>query len=294
MSHYFPLFEQAGINLDGYSLMKDPTDFIKLGIQDPGDLDLLTTCAKTLRAHMNIYKPNTIYEEPIPFKQNNSESSLHSSIVERAIHVHQATTSSLPSSPSASVRYRPKQINPTSTRPLSMPVFLPSQTPPPDYHHDVVLSRKDRCKSMIIPREEEGREELPPYSCTVFKMGYVNIKKEYDAPNVRTRWRNWRKLYFELWGTMLRIYRTVPPKNDRPADYNSTWPLGVPYYYYHRYYYTPILTLSLAGAEASRALDYFKRPNVLRLTTHEGPQLLLRLSSHVEMISWVEHLQAGK
>lgn len=103
----------------------------------------------------------------------------------------------------------------------------------------------------------------------------------------------YRKLYVELWGTVLRIYRTAPPK-DKVDYYYTFGPLKAPYYYYHKYYYTPILTLSLAGAEASRALDYLKRPNVLRLTTQEGPQLLLRLSSHVEMISWVEHLQAGK
>jgi hypothetical protein len=72
------------------------------------------------------------------------------------------------------------------------------------------------------------------------------------------------------------------------------WPLRVPYQYWHKYYYTPIFTFSLAGADASRALDYFRRPNALRLSIQQGPQLLLRLPSHVEMISWIEHLQAGK
>jgi hypothetical protein len=91
----------------------------------------------------------------------------------------------------------------------------------------------------------------------------------------------------------LRIYRTAPPKHDTIVNYYPSWPFGVPYRYYHKYYHTPIFTLSLAGAEASRAFDYLKRPNVLRLTTQQGPQLLLRLSSHVEMISWIEHLQAG-
>jgi hypothetical protein len=102
----------------------------------------------------------------------------------------------------------------------------------------------------------------------------------------------YRKLYVELWGTMLRVYRAAPSKNKSNVDYrhNYRWP----YYYYHKYYYTPIFTISLAGAEAGRALDYFKRPNALRLTTQQGPQLLLRLSSLVEMISWIEHLQAGK
>lgn len=106
-----------------------------------------------------------------------------------------------------------------------------------------------------------------------------------------------RKLYIELWGTMLRIYRAAPTKTfSSNIDHHNyyKWPLRAPYYYYHKYYYTPIYTISLAGAEATRALDYSRRPNALRLTTHEGPQLLLRLSSHVEMISWIEHLQAGK
>lgn len=104
-----------------------------------------------------------------------------------------------------------------------------------------------------------------------------------------------RKLYIELWGTMLRVYRTAPTKTSSTIDYRNyyRWPLRTPYCYYHKYYYTPMFTISLAGAEASRALDYFRRPNALRLTTQQGPQLLLRLSSHVEMISWVEHLQAG-
>lgn len=53
------------------------------------------------------------------------------------------------------------------------------------------------------------------------------------------------------------------------------------------------MTLSLAGAEAGRAWDYTKRPHSLRLTTAHGPQMLLRLPTHVEMISWIEHLQAG-
>lgn len=94
---------------------------------------------------------------------------------------------------------------------------------------------------------------------------------------------------------MLRIYRTAPTKNSATIDYRNyyRWPLRTPYSYYHKYYYTPMYTISLAGAEASRALDYFRRPNALRLTTQQGPQLLFRLSSHVEMISWVEHLQAG-
>ena len=63
---------------------------------------------------------------------------------------------------------------------------------PPDYLDTALMKRWEKCKSCIIPREEEGREELPPYKCTVYKMGHVYIKRELDEPGVRSRWRSWR------------------------------------------------------------------------------------------------------
>lgn len=73
----------------------------------------------------------------------------------------------------------------SSSRPVSMPIQLPSfSTPPPDYSSASIYGRRlDKCRSMIFPREEEGKEELPSYSCTVYKMGYVNVKKELDSPD---------------------------------------------------------------------------------------------------------------
>lgn len=100
-------------------------------------------------------------------------------------------------------------------------------------------------------------------------------------------------MYFELWGTVLRIYRASPHGSGYYSRLEKRLPSRLPLAQWSRYYYQPIHTLSLAGAEAGRAWDYTKRPHVLRLTTAHGPQLLLRLSSHVEMISWIEHLQAG-
>jgi hypothetical protein len=55
----------------------------------------------------------------------------------------------------------------------------------------------------------------------------------------------------------------------------------------------PMYTISLAGAEASRAFDYMKRPWVLRLNDYTGMQFLFQSSNLEEMVSWVEHLQAG-
>lgn len=56
----------------------------------------------------------------------------------------------------------------------------------------------------------------------------------------------------------------------------------------------PLFVISLAGAEASRAFDYLKKPYVLRLTASNGIQLLIQLATHTEMVSWIENLQAGK
>ncbi|ORY90536.1 hypothetical protein BCR43DRAFT_447167 [Syncephalastrum racemosum] len=152
------------------------------------------------------------------------------------------------------------------------------------------MKRWEKCRSCIIPREEEGREELPAYQCTVYKMGHVYIKREMDAPDTRSRWRSWRRLYVELWGTILRIYR-APPHEANKQRLGRHLPSRLAQW--NKYYYAPQAVISLAGAEAGRAWDYTKRPHSLRLTTAHGPQLLLRLSSHVEMISWIEHLQAA-
>ncbi|KAI8880765.1 PH domain-like protein [Backusella circina FSU 941] len=383
--------------------MTDQRDFITIGLQDPGDLDLLTLCAKALRAHIaqkkqqqndikldddmmdnkintstfrknssdsgcsttidpciinNDTRISTPLTPPPPFTASSSSLSIakespilssdmirqHSQPILRVINAfdrYDETSTSdiivhddnhmeilddhsppppypvvIPSiqtnTPSGAMvltgapgtvipRYRGHQRGVSGSRPLSMPVYLPS-SPPPDTMMDAALmtvvaqrqKRSERCRSMmILPREEEGNEELPPYSCTVFKMGYVYVKREFESPGVRSKWRTWRKLYVELWGTVLRVYRAPPDHDDKKSNNELYWPLRVPYKYWNKYYYTPIFTFSLAGADATRALDYFRRPNALRLSIQQGPQLLLRLPSHVEMISWIEHLQAA-
>lgn len=83
-----------------------------------------------------------------------------------------------------------------------------------------------------------------------------------------------RRVYIELWGTVLRIY---------PLTW--FWSLKAK---------EPMYIISLAGAEASRAFDYLKRPFVLRLNDYTGMQFLFQSSNLEEMVSWIEHLQAGK
>ncbi|SAL99513.1 hypothetical protein [Absidia glauca] len=235
--------------------------------------------------------------------------------------------------------------------------------------------RWEKCRScVILPREEEGCEELPGYRCTVYKMGHVWVKREMDGPATKSRSRTWRKMYIELWGTVLRFYqvkthrrfsfyyssgsdafkkqqeqqerkhRRQQRQRESSSDDDDDDPLACYYlnplantstpslssssegsgsspitiathatynfikrsYRYSQQYATlttstsppvpttpPMDTLSLARAEATRAYDYKKRPHVLRLVIDQGPHLLLRLTSHPDMISWIEHLQAA-
>ncbi|KAI7879756.1 hypothetical protein K492DRAFT_195715 [Lichtheimia hyalospora FSU 10163] len=273
--------------------------------------------------HTTPYHPLEDHRSPPP-AYNDPDASTSSFLTSPSPMNHQEATKTITTTregrPGMVVPRPPKTITPRR-RPLSMPVSLVSpeqqnddhsiprsisptptinrrslivlSTSPPDYHDTALMKRWEKCRSCILPREEEGREELPPYKCTVYKMGHVHIKREMDAPGVRTRWRLWKKLYFELWGTVLRIYRASPHASGYYSRLEKRLPSRLPLAQWSRYYYQPIHTLSLAGAEAGRAWDYTKRPHVLRLTTAHGPQLLIRLSSHVEMISWIEHLQAA-
>ncbi|KAG2178004.1 hypothetical protein INT43_003257 [Umbelopsis isabellina] len=144
----------------------------------------------------------------------------------------------------------------------SMPVLQP----PPYTAPPACLSRP------VSPRPEEGQEQLPKYSCTVYKMGYLYVKREMDRPGVKARDRSWRKLYVRLWGTSLAIYKS------KPIDIQQA---------------SKVCLFTMQQVDAGLALDYVKRRNVIRLRTLDGPQLLLRSADAIDIISWVEHLQAS-
>lgn len=150
-----------------------------------------------------------------------------------------------------------------SFRRWSMPVPQPppAYSPPPAY-----LSRP------VLPRPEEGNESLPHYSCSVYKMGYLLVKREMDRPGVKSRDRSWRKLYLRLWGTSLTIYKSEPIDLQRAPK---------------------LCIFTMQQADAGLALDYVKRRNVIRLRTLDGPQFLMRSTDPIEIVSWVEHLQAS-
>ncbi|KAF9517659.1 hypothetical protein BS47DRAFT_472030 [Hydnum rufescens UP504] len=64
----------------------------------------------------------------------------------------------------------------------------------------------------IRPRDDEGREKLPTYSCPVHMEGILHRKMEFSRPGIQARDRSWRKLFFVLNGTSLRVYKADPRK----------------------------------------------------------------------------------
>lgn len=83
-------------------------------------------------------------------------------------------------------------------------MFEVGAAPPP---YSVILKRAEGSQK-IYPREEEGKEKLPCYSCSVHIEGYLPRKMEFSSPGVQAKDRGWRRMYFILHGTSLQIYRT--------------------------------------------------------------------------------------
>ncbi|PWN33969.1 uncharacterized protein FA14DRAFT_67348 [Meira miltonrushii] len=77
--------------------------------------------------------------------------------------------------------------------------------PPP---YTIIPGGGNGIEAKIIPREEEGKESLPSYHCSVHIEGYLPRKMEFSSPGVQAKDRSWKRQYFVLHGTCLRIYRT--------------------------------------------------------------------------------------
>ncbi|EJU02368.1 hypothetical protein DACRYDRAFT_99991 [Dacryopinax primogenitus] len=94
---------------------------------------------------------------------------------------------------------------------------LPSVNPPaysPPHPHNAVVR--------ISAREEEGMEKLPAYSCGVHIEGVLLRKMEFAAPGVQARDRSWKKYWFELHGSSLKVFRhdlrKIPVKGYQAWD----------------------------------------------------------------------------
>lgn len=73
---------------------------------------------------------------------------------------------------------------------------------PPQYDPGPPGAR--RPYSQVCPREDEGSEALPNYSCAVHIEGWMPRKAEFVKPGVQANHRMWKRQYIVLHGTSLR------------------------------------------------------------------------------------------
>lgn len=94
----------------------------------------------------------------------------------------------------------------------------------------------------------------------------------------------------ELCGTILKIYELKSnASSHRGYKYLSTFTA----YNQQCIRYSPLVRLSLADAQVAIASDYQKRPNVFRITTATGHQVLIQVQTIAELSTWLEKLSAG-
>ncbi|GAN06124.1 hypothetical protein MAM1_0112c05601 [Mucor ambiguus] len=170
---------------------------------------------------------------------------------------------------------------------------LPSLNPP-EYCEYVLDKRRNSYAggSNTVPKKHsnEGKEALPKYSCSLQKIGKASAKIEFDVPGVRPRRRPWRDVYMELQGTVLKIYQA---KNNSPSLGGYHYLPTMAPYYQQSAGYTPLVNLSLSNAKVEAASDYKKKPNVFRITTENGPQILFHVQTCAASLLWTEKISSG-
>ncbi|KAI9249494.1 hypothetical protein BDA99DRAFT_420199, partial [Phascolomyces articulosus] len=123
--------------------------------------------------------------------------------------------------------------------------------------------------------DDDKEEVLPPYECTVSRVGHVHIKKERENQDKIAKKRTWRKLYVMLWGTAIRAYKREPKINQHGEEDKPIW------------------SYTLQQAEAGLATDYRKHQHVLRIRIHNGPQFLFRCETERSAVLWIDAVQAA-
>ncbi|ORY92721.1 hypothetical protein BCR35DRAFT_6807 [Leucosporidium creatinivorum] len=105
--------------------------------------------------------------------------------------------------PASPVQSRPTTAASRLHRPRSM---YELHVAPPAYH-SVYERAGFGPKQIVFPREEEGKEGLPDYTCAIHIEGYMPRKMEFTAPSVQAKDRAWKRHYVVLHGTSIKFYK---------------------------------------------------------------------------------------
>lgn len=135
---------------------------------------------------------------------------------------------------------------------------------------------KSLSNRIILPREEEGKEVLPDYECTVQKNSYLKVKCEFSAPGIKSIIRSWKYYYIQIYGTMIMAYTQKPGTvKGRASKVEPVW------------------TYSMHGSEATVASDYLKERHVVRLKLENGPQYLINTCTEKNKKEWIATMETS-
>ena len=125
--------------------------------------------------------------------------------------------------------------------------------PPPSYDAFLLQPTNSR-KYNIQPREDEGRETLPAYSCAISLEAVFTRKMELEGAVHRAQDRNWTKVFATLQGTALSFHRckgSGPFQLPGSGNNNPDLPAGAKRGILMKSY-------NLQHADVGIAADYFK------------------------------------
>ncbi|KAK2629084.1 hypothetical protein QTJ16_002187 [Diplocarpon rosae] len=144
-----------------------------------------------------------------------------------------------------------------------------------------------RRKYNIQPREDEGRETLPPYSSAISIQNVFLKKMELEGAVHRAPDRNWYRVLVTLQGTALQFHKCkgstlFSGKDDGGKSHNSMASKRG----------TFLKSYSLQYADVGIAADYIKKRFVIRVRA-EADQFLLSCNKIETFVLWLQSLFAA-
>ncbi|KAI9742792.1 MAG: hypothetical protein M1818_003521 [Claussenomyces sp. TS43310] len=156
---------------------------------------------------------------------------------------------------------------------------------PPSYE----AALRPAARSKVQPRQDEGHEKLPEYSCSIMTRAVFAKKMELESAVHKAQDRTWAKVFVELQGTALRIFKTKSVGIFSKAQVAANVTPDLPPYVKPGML---LRTYSLQYAEVGMAADYTKRRYVIRVRA-ETDQFLLSCIEIETFLLWLESLSAA-
>ncbi|KAG2156731.1 uncharacterized protein EDB93DRAFT_864586 [Suillus bovinus] len=141
-------------------------------------------------------------------------------------------------------------------RRTSMPTFTSASQPPPYPSFD---PRPPKSAPPFQFHEDEGRERLPPYSNSLYLSAIMPLKMEFSSPGIQAKDRKWRRMFCELEGTVLRIYK-CPPGASGAGIIGEWWERRVGVGDLSSGYHAPVRKMNESPGPSSKREDESSAP----------------------------------